>query len=202
MQSPLQLYYVRHGETEWSLSGQHTGTTDIAMTARGEDAARALEPWLRGVSFDRVFVSPRRRARRTCELAGLGDAAQVEPDLAEWNYGDYEGRRTVDIRAERPGWNLWTDGCPGGESPDDVAARIDALLVRLGQLGGTVALFAHGHIGAVLGSRWGGLAVKHGQLLSLRPASLSILAHDARDIDVRVIDLWNSVPTRFNAGNQ
>jgi probable phosphoglycerate mutase len=131
MSQPLKIFYVRHGETEWSLSGQHTGTTDIPLTAKGEDDARALASWMRNYHFDHVYTSPRQRARRTCELAGLGQAATVEPDLSEWNYGEYEGIRTVDIRKQRPDWDIWTQGCPGGESPSDITARVDRLLARL-----------------------------------------------------------------------
>jgi probable phosphoglycerate mutase len=193
-----QLYYVRHGETEWSLSGQHTGSTDIPLTENGEREARALVPWLEHTTFDRILTSPRVRARRTCELAGLADNAVVEADLAEWDYGAYEGRRTVDIRRERPRWNLWTDGCPGGESPDDVTRRVDRLISRLQGVHGNIGLFAHGHIGCALAARWCGLAMNHGRLFTLRPASLSILGHDARDPDVRVLALWNATPAQLN----
>ena len=113
-----QLYFIRHGETAWSLSGQHTGITDIPLTAHGEDQARALEPLLGQVRFGRVLTSPRQRARRTCELAGQGSTVEIEPDLAEWDYGEYEGRRSVEIRQERPGWTIFRDGCPGGETPN------------------------------------------------------------------------------------
>lgn len=195
----LQLYYVRHGETEWSLSGQHTGRTDIPLTAHGEDEARALAPWLRVTTFDAVLVSPRQRAHRTCELAGLGAMAQIEPALSEWNYGDYEGRRSVEIRAQRPGWNLWSDGCPGGESPADVTARVDELLARLATLEGNIALFAHGHIGSALATRWSRLPLSQGRILPLRPASLSILGHEARDPETRVVILWNATPAMLNA---
>jgi broad specificity phosphatase PhoE len=194
----LQLYYVRHGETEWSLSGQHTGRTDIPLTAHGEDEARALAPWLRTTHFDQVLVSPRQRARRTCELAGLGAMAHMEPDLSEWNYGDYEGRRSAEIRAERPNWNLWTDGCPGGESPADVTARVDGFLGRLTKLEGNIALFAHGHIGSALATRWSALSMGHGRIFPLRPASLSILGHEVRDPEAQVIVLWNATPALLN----
>jgi broad specificity phosphatase PhoE len=195
----LQLYYARHGETEWSLSGQHTGSTDIPLTANGEAEARALAPWLHAVHFDQVLTSPRQRAERTCELAGLGAVARVEPDLAEWNYGEYEGRRSVDIHRERPDWNLWTDGCPGGESPDDVTRRVDRFLARLDTLEGNIALFAHGHIGSALAARWSGLSMSHGRIFPLRPASLSILGHEARDPQTRVLVMWNATPAMLNA---
>ncbi|MGP8025357.1 MAG: histidine phosphatase family protein, partial [Acidocella sp.] len=138
----LQLYFIRHGETEWSLSGQHTGRTDIPLTARGEDEARELGPCLRAFKFARVLSSPRQRARRTCELAGLGPAAEIEPDLAEWDYGDYEGQRTVDIRKGRPDWNVFRDGCPRGEMPAQVSDRADRLIAHLRALDGNVALFS------------------------------------------------------------
>ena len=194
----LQFYYVRHGETEWSLSGQHTGSTDIPLTAHGEDEARALAPWLRTPPFDQVLVSPRQRARRTCELAGLGSMAQIDTDLSEWDYGDYEGRRSVEIRADRPTWNLWTDGCPGGESPADVTARVDGFLARLAELQGNIALFAHGHIGSALAARWSGLPMSQGRIFPLRPASLSILGHEARDPETQVVVLWNATPAMLN----
>jgi broad specificity phosphatase PhoE len=199
MSRSLQLYYIRHGETEWSLSGQHTGLTDIPLTAHGEDEARALAPWLQEFEFDQVLVSPRQRARRTCELAGLGAGAHSDPDLHEWDYGEYEGRRTVDIRLERPDWNLWTDGCPGGESPDEIAARADRLLARLSEGQGNIALFAHGHIGSVLAARWSGMPVSHARIFSLKPASLSILGHEARDPATHVIELWNATPELLGA---
>ena len=126
--TPPRLFVIRHGETEWSLSGQHTGRTDIALTARGEEGARALEPFLRDIPFARVLASPRKRAQRTCALAGLGGSVVIEPDLAEWDYGDYEGLRSAEIQKEKPGWNIFRDGCPGGESPADVSARADRLI--------------------------------------------------------------------------
>ncbi len=134
----LQLYFIRHGETEWSLSGQHTGRTDIPLTARGEDEARELGPCLRAFKFARVLTSPRQRARRTCELAGLGPAVEIEPDLAEWDYGDYEGQRTVDIHKRRPDWNVFRDGCPRGEMPVQVSDRADRLIAHLLALDGNV----------------------------------------------------------------
>jgi probable phosphoglycerate mutase len=152
-----KLYFIRHGETAWSLSGQHTGRTDIPLTAKGEDEARALIPWLGQVQFARVFSSPRRRARRTCELAGLGDRAELEPDLAEWDYGDYEGKLSSDIRARRPNWNIFRDGCPHGEMPGDISARADRLIARLYMVGGNTALFSHGQFGVALAARWIGL---------------------------------------------
>jgi probable phosphoglycerate mutase len=189
-----QLWFVRHGETAWSLSGQHTGRTDIALTAHGETQARELGRQLRGIRFSHVLTSPRARAARTCELAGLSPAAEVEPDLSEWDYGDYEGQRSADIRTARPGWNIFRDGCPNGETPAQVAGRADRLIDRLGPLAGKIALFSHGQFGAVLAARWIGLAVVHGENFSLGPASLSILSHNPHHPEVPVIELWNAGP--------
>jgi len=197
MTEPLRLYYVRHGETEWSLSGQHTGVTDIPLTANGEAGARQLGPWLQRVAFTKVLTSPRQRASRTGELAGLGASMEVEPDLAEWNYGDYDGRLSVDIKAERPGWNVFRDGCPNGESPDQMSARVDRLIAKLSGLSGNVALFSHGHFGAVLAARWIGQPIAEGRHFVLAPASMSILPVDVRHENTRVIELWNAVPARL-----
>ena len=145
-----RLYLVRHGQTDWSLSGQHTGQTDIPLTEQGEQDARDLAEPLRAVRFSRVFTSPRQRARRTCELVGLDAVAALEPDLAEWDYGDYEGQRSVDIRKEQPDWNLFRDGCPLGESPVEVSERADRVIARLRALEGNTAIFSHGHFGRVL----------------------------------------------------
>jgi probable phosphoglycerate mutase len=189
----LQLYFIRHGQTVWSLSGQHTGRTDIPLTTRGEEEARQLGPGLRAITFDRILTSPLLRARRTCELAGLAPTADIEPDLAEWDYGDYEGMRSVDIRHEHPGWNVFRDGCPNGETPETIRDRADRLIGHLGALHGNVALFSHGQFGCVLAARWIGLPVLAGQHFALRPASLSILGHEESHPDMRVIALWNSV---------
>jgi probable phosphoglycerate mutase len=188
----LSLYLVRHGQTAWSLSGQHTGRTDIPLTAHGEDETRNLNPWLGPVQFARVFTSPRQRARRTCELAGLGPQAEIEPDLAEWDYGDYEGKLSSDIRKGRPDWNVFRDGCPNGEMPAQVSARADRLITRLCTMAGNVALFSHGQFGLVLAARWIGLPVIEGQHFSLGTASLSILSYNPAHPDVRVIALWNA----------
>ena len=191
---PVKLYVVRHGETEWSLSGQHTGSTDIPLTVHGEEEAKRLAPWLSGIHFSSVLCSPRQRAQRTCELAGLGALAQVEPDLAEWDYGDYEGLRTSEIAKEQPGWNIFADGCPNGELPDQVSDRADRLIGRLEALDGNVALFSHGHFSRVLAARWIGLAARGGQRLMLDTGSISILQDDPRHPENRVISLWNVVP--------
>jgi probable phosphoglycerate mutase len=187
----LRLYLVRHGETDWSRSARHTGLSDIPLNAHGKEEARALRPVLEQVEFAAVFTSPLTRARQTCALAGLGSAAQVEPDLAEWHYGDYEGLRSVDIRRERPGWNVFRDGCPGGETPTQIGDRADRLIRRLGLRDGSIALFSHGQFGSLLGARWIGLPVLDGQHFSLGPASFSILSYDPDHPDVRVIALWN-----------
>jgi probable phosphoglycerate mutase len=188
------LYYIRHGQTAWSLSGQHTGHTDIPLTAQGEAEAIRLRPWLDATGFARVLTSPRQRAARTCELAGLGAGAQVEPDLAEWEYGEYEGRLTRDIRVQRPDWNIFRDGCPGGELPADIAARADRLIARLAPIEGRVALFSHGHFGVVLAARWIGLPVAEAGHFILGTASLSILGAAPGNPAVRVIALWNATP--------
>jgi broad specificity phosphatase PhoE len=190
----VQLFYIRHGETEWSLSGQHTGRSDIALTAHGEAQARALSQCLRDIKFTRILTSPRQRARRTCELAGLGTAAGIDDDLAEWGYGEYEGQRSVDICRARPDWNLFRDGCPGGETPTLISERADRLIARLCALQGSVALFSHGQFGSALAARWIGLPVSEGQHFVLGPASLSILGHEPGHSDVRVITLWNATP--------
>lgn len=193
----LSLYLVRHGQTEWSLSGRHTGRTDIPLTAPGEDEARALLPWIKQIEFSRVLTSPRQRARRTCELVGLSERAEIEPDLAEWDYGDYEGKISSDIRVERPGWNIYRDGCPHGELPAQISARADRLIARLSMMSGNVALFSHGHFGPALAARWVGLPVDQGQHLLIGTASLSILSYSPAHPEVRVLALWNLTPGRF-----
>ncbi len=198
--APLRLHLIRHGETEWSLSGQHTGSSDIPLTAHGEDEARALVPWLRGRQFTRVLVSPRQRARRTYALTGIQPAAETTADLAEWDYGEYEGKRSAEIQATRPGWNIFEDGCPGGETPEQVAARADRLIAALLALEGDVALFSHGHFSCVLATRWIGQPVAAGQHLSLSTASLSILGFPPHHADTRVIALWNAAPAALPSG--
>ncbi|HEV8376360.1 MAG TPA: histidine phosphatase family protein [Candidatus Polarisedimenticolia bacterium] len=193
-----RIYFIRHGETEWSLSGRHTGRTDIPLTARGEDGARELAPRLRGIALARVLTSPLRRARRTCELAGLDPPAEMEPELVEWDYGDYEGRRSAEILQERPGWNLFRDGCPGGETPAQVSDRADRLLARLRGLEGNVALFSHGHFGRVLAGRWIGLTVEQAQHFLLSTASLSILGYEHNLAEKPAIILWNALPTHLS----
>jgi broad specificity phosphatase PhoE len=194
MTPPLQIYFIRHGETEWSLSGQHTGRTDLSLTPNGELMARHLAPVLADLAFTRVFTSPRIRAQGTCELAGLGPKAQIEPQLAEWNYGDYEGLRTTEIHARHPEWNIWEDGCPGGDMPQDVSKRADQLIARLAQHSGKVALFSHGQFGRVLAARWIGLPVAQGQHFAIDPASIGILSFESAHPHRRVISLWNARP--------
>ena len=184
------IHLARHGDTAWTVSGQHTGRTDLPLTERGERNARALGERLRGRKFARVFTSPLQRAVRTCEMAGFSGAAEEDPDLVEWEYGEYEGRRTAEIHAERPGWLLFRDGCPGGEAPDQVGARADRVIARLRAVGGDVLLFSSGHFLRVLTARWLGLDVAAGAYFVLGTASLSTLGyeHDRTDPAIR---LWN-----------
>jgi probable phosphoglycerate mutase len=192
MSAPLQIYFIRHGETEWSLSGQHTGRTDLPLTPHGEAMARQLAPTLTGLAFSLVLTSPRLRASSTCELSGLNATAMADPDLAEWDYGDYEGLRTAEIRKLHPDWDVWKDGCPGGESPTDAGQRADRLIERLRHLTGKVALFSHGQFGRVLAARWIGLPVPQGQHFAIDPASISILSFETAHPHRRVISLWNA----------
>ncbi|HEV3276440.1 MAG TPA: histidine phosphatase family protein [Terriglobia bacterium] len=183
-------YLARHGETAWSITGQHTGLTDLPLTERGEQNARALGDRLKGLSFSKVLTSPLQRARRTCELAGFGAAAEIDRDLLEWNYGQYEGRRTAEIRAERPDWQLFRDGCPGGESPEDVGARADRVIQRVRATHGNVLLFSSGHFLRVLAGRWLGLEPAAGRFFMLSTASLSALGYE-HDPSEPVIRLWD-----------
>lgn len=192
----LRLFLVRHGETAWALTGQHTGRTDIPLTPRGEAQASELGQQLRGIEFSRVFTSPLMRARQTCERVAPHRDVVVEPDLAEWDYGDYEAKTSADIRRQRPGWNVFEDGCPHGESSPQIAARADRLIARLRQETGSVALFSHGQFGAALGARWVGLAVADARHLSLDVASVSVLSTDRHHPDVAVIASWNRVSTK------
>ena len=184
------IYLARHGETAWSLSGQHTGLTDLPLTERGERNARRLGERLRGLTFARVLTSPLQRAARTCELAGFGTVAEVDGDLLEWNYGDYEGRRTVEIHAERPDWQLFRDGCPGGESPEQVGARADRVVNRVRTIQGDVLLFSSGHFLRVFAARWLGLEPAGGRYFLLGTASLSALGYE-HNLSESVIRLWN-----------
>ncbi len=184
------LYLARHGETAWTVSGQHTGRTDLPLTERGERNARQLGERLRGRSFARVLTSPLQRARRTCELAGFGAVAAIDPDLVEWDYGQYEGKTSAEIYRARPDWQLFRDGCPGGESPADIGARADRVLARLRPLEGDVLLFSSGHILRVLGARWLGLEPAAGRLFYLGVASLSTLGYE-HNRDEPIVRLWN-----------
>jgi broad specificity phosphatase PhoE len=184
------IYLARHGETAWSLSGQHTGRTDLPLTERGEANARALGARLSGLRFAKVLTSPSQRAVRTSELAGFGTPAEVDPDLAEWDYGRYEGRRTAEILEERPDWQLFRDGCPGGESPAEIGARADRIVNRLRAVHGDVLLFSSAHILRVLAARWLGLEAAGGRYFVLGTATLSVLGYE-HNLAEPVIRLWN-----------
>jgi probable phosphoglycerate mutase len=190
--SPPQVcvYFVRHGETTWSLSGQHTGHTDLPLTAVGEDEARRMRPAFQNIEFARVLTSPLQRARRTYELSGINRTAETDPDLAEWDYGAYEGLRSVDVRESRPDWDLFRDGCPGGESPSQVSDRADRVIERLRTYRGNVALFSSGQFGCVLAARWIGLRVLDAQHFAVGTASLGIFGYDPHHPEVAVISGW------------
>jgi broad specificity phosphatase PhoE len=187
--SPV-IYLARHGETAWSVTGQHTGLTDLPLTERGERNALRLGQRLAGSVFAKVLTSPLQRALRTCELAGFGAIAEVDPDLVEWNYGDYEGLRTAEIHAVRPGWQLFRDGCPNGESPEDVGARADRVIDRVRSVKGPVLIFSSGHFLRVLAARWLGLEPFAGKFFMLDTASLSALSYE-RDLSSPAIRFWN-----------
>jgi probable phosphoglycerate mutase len=190
----VEIYLVRHGETEWSLSGRHTGKTDLPLTEAGRARAAALAPVLSGVDFALVLCSPLRRARETCSLAGFGDRASVLDDLREWDYGEYEGLTTPEIRERDPSWSLWRDGCPGGEQPVEVAARADRVLSRfvLGAGDGSAIAFAHGHILRVVAARWISLEAAEGARFALSAGAISVLGFER---ETRVIRGWNQVVT-------
>jgi broad specificity phosphatase PhoE len=184
------IYLARHGETAWTVSKQHTGLTDLPLTERGERNARALGERLKRSTFAHVFTSPLQRARRTCELAGFGKAAAVDPDLVEWNYGAYEGRTSADIRRERPDWELFRDGCPGGETIAAIGARADRVIARLRALEGDALLFSSGHFLRVLAARWLGVETAGGRYFYLGTATLSIVGYE-HNRTAPVIRLWN-----------
>ena len=184
------IYLARHGETAWSLSGQHTGLTDLPLTERGERNARRLDERLRGMTFATVFTSPLQRATRTCELAGFGAVAEIDRDLLEWNYGEYEGRLTTDIQRERPDWQLFRDGCPGGESPNEVGTRADRVVKRVRAVEGDVLVFSSGHFLRVFAARWLGLDAAFGRYFLLSTASLSALGYE-HNLSEPVIRLWD-----------
>jgi len=186
--SELELVLVRHAETEWSRDGRHTGRTDIRLTDAGRAAAAMLPGRLRRWSFARVLVSPSRRARETCELAGLDEEAQVSDDLLEWDYGDYEGLTTRQIQATRGGWYQWRDGCPGGEDAAAVGVRADRVIAELSGIAGMVAVFSHGHMLRVLGARWIGMAPEHGGRLGLSTSAICVLGHERQ---TSIVSGWN-----------
>ncbi len=186
-----QLLLVRHAQTEWTISHRHTGRSDIPLTEDGRQAARELAPTLAGAAFALVLTSPLRRARETCQLAGLGAGAVADEDLMEWDYGDYEGLTSAEIEARRGGWQLWRDGCPGGEQPADVAARADRAIAAAVAAPGPVAIFSHGHMLRVLGARWAGLGPEQGGRLGLSPGALCLLGHEH---GTRIIGFWNKLP--------
>lgn len=184
------IYLARHGETQWSLTGQHTGLTDLPLTQRGEENARALRKRLAGLQFGKVFTSPLQRATRTCELAGFAGLAEVDRNLLEWDYGQYEGLTSAEIHARRPQWQLFRDGCPGGESPEQVAARADSIVGRVRALGTDVLLFSSGHFLRVFAARWLGLGVVAGGYFMLSTASVSVLGYE-NGLSSPAICLWN-----------
>jgi broad specificity phosphatase PhoE len=188
--TPMQLWLVRHGETAWSLSGQHTGRTDLPLTPTGEQRARELGRLLRNRSFQMVLISPLLRARETCRLAGYGDKATIDPNLQEWDYGEYEGKTTAEIQKQRPSWSLWRDGVPGGESIEQVAFRAKAVIDRVSGSSGDALLFAHGHILRILSCCWLGLPPQDGRLFALGTATVSTLGYEH---ETRVL-------TRLNGG--
>jgi len=187
----LQIWLIRHGQTAWTLSGAHTGRTDLPLTDAGRENAQAAGRWLAGRKFALVLTSPLSRARETCRLAGYGDVAQVDPNLAEWDYGDYEGRTTAEIRKDRPDWSLWREGPLHGETVEQVGARAEAVLARISNIDGDVALFAHGHLLRILTSRWLGLSPDCGRMFALATATVSTLGFER---DNHVILQWN-LPT-------
>jgi probable phosphoglycerate mutase len=183
-----EVFLVRHGETEWSLSGQHTGTTDVPLTENGRREAAALGRMLSGTDFALVLASPLERARMTCDLAGLGGRKQIDPDLVEWAYGEYEGLTPEEIERAAPGWMIFKDGCPGGESPDQVGARADRVIEKVRGVEGRVAVFAHGHLLRVLAARWIGLPPEHGCHFLLDTSALGILGYYR---GVPAVKRWN-----------
>jgi probable phosphoglycerate mutase len=184
-----EIVLIRHGETEWSRDGRHTGRTDVPLTDAGRRQAELVGEWLAGRTFARVLTSPLGRALETCRLAGLGDRAEPREELLEWDYGEYEGVTTAQIRERRPDWYLWRDGCPGGESAADVGRRVDGLVAELREADGDAAVFAHGHVLRVLTARWLGLDPEKGALFALATATLSVLGWER---ETAVIRVWNA----------
>ncbi|HEY9287928.1 MAG TPA: histidine phosphatase family protein [Candidatus Dormibacteraeota bacterium] len=186
-----QVVLVRHGETEWSKDGRHTGTSDIPLTEHGREEARRLKPELQHWRFALVLSSPLQRSVETCRLAGYGDGVQLRPDLVEWDYGSYDGKTSKQIEAERPGWSLWRDGGPDGETAEDVARRVDRVIAEVRAVEGNALVFAHGHVLRVLAARWLGEAPADGRLYALDTAALSVLGYEHQDA---VISRWNQPP--------
>lgn len=193
----MNVFVIRHGETAWSVSGRHTGTTDLSLTDDGRRLAERLRRVLAKEAFVRVFVSPMRRARETCELAGLGDIAVIDPDLVEWNYGKYEGLTPERIHRSAPDWLIFRDGCPGGETPEQVGVRVDRVVARVRAVDGNVALVAHGHVLRVLVARWIGLPPSGGQHFLLDTGSLSVLGYYRK---VPAVNVWNGTPPGCGIG--
>lgn len=189
-QSPSEVWLIRHGETEWSKAGQHTGITDLPLTEAGERAARSLQPLLARTAFDLILSSPLQRARRTAELAGA-QGLQTDDDLVEWRYGDYEGRTRLQIQESRPDWSIWADGAPGGESPEEISSRVDRVIEKYRRHGGRILLFAHGHILRALAARWIEQAISLGEHLPLDTAKVSILGYDR---GTPTLNRWNCEP--------
>lgn len=191
MNALTSVWLIRHGETEWSRTGAHTGRTDVPLAKSGEERAAATGRYLAGKQFALVLTSPRKRAIDTCRIAGYGDVAQVEPNLREWDYGEYEGRTTADIRREVPNWSLWTMGVPGGEKIEEVAGRARVVIQRVSSVSGDVALFAHGHILRILTACWLDLSPDAGRLFAFDTGCLSVLGYER---EIRVIQRWNLSP--------
>ncbi len=198
---PPRIYLIRHGETEWSNSGRYTGRTDLPLTAHGEASAGELGRCLRDLLFTDVLSSPRRRARRTCELMLPGVRMEIEPDLAEWDYGEHEGLHSAAVHEQSPGWNLFRDGCPGGETPAQVSTRADRLIANVRRLKGNIALFSHGHFGRVLGVRWIELPITEAQHFLLGIAAVSVLDYEHGRADSPVIAHWNASSIDITAGH-
>jgi probable phosphoglycerate mutase len=188
-----KLFLARHGDTAWTDSRQRTGRTDIPLNESGEKHARELRDRLQRFSFARVFASPLQRAAKTCELAGFGAVAEVDADLVEWDYGRFEGMLTRDIRREAPGWEMFRDGCPSGESPGDVAGRADGFIARVRRIDGDVLAFSSGHIIRMIAARWLGLPPAAGRFFYCRPASVGVLGFEHRNRDEPIIALWNHI---------
>lgn len=187
-----QIYLIRHGETAWSRSGQHTGRTDVPLTARGELQAKQVGALLNALQFSQVLVSPLQRARRTCELAGYGQTMRIDPNLHEWDYGQYEGLTSEQIRAQYADWDVFRDGCPGGESPKQMGARVDGVLSQLRAMSGRVAVFSHGHFLRALAVRWIELPLRQGRNFGLNAGALSMLGYEHHNLEEPAIELWNA----------